>query len=1154
MKRKQHLFKMALRTLFSACLITTTTHAQEEPVFGEIIKQKEAEFDKKIEELGTTKGIGYTPYLRWKNFWSPRLAEYETFSALEKNMSSRAKSGYVDETSCTSDASWTPVGPTDFPAAGNHQRGVGRTDWVKLHPDYDNLSNFTVYTGGRCGLFRSTDNGLNWSHLGSDKFASWGTSDVVVKPVVGGPDWLMTNTGTFLRDVYGLPTHLNSNCIGLRRSTDGGITWNLIDLEGAGWDIDDRRKVTEMMVDPSNPNRVYVVVNYFSWGPTASLHPAHPTIALTGNNADHWHGQVFVSENFGDSWTPIFDGEYVSDIEFNPGNSNEFYISGHSLYRGLRTGASYSYTPLTQNLTGLNFSFASGNGHASGLEIETTADNPDALYAYGYGNGGFRGLWYSDDRGASFALRLDPTIATELAKANAVGLTHQRMDLEVSQVDENHIYLVGLTYRHSTDGGLNWTGAPVHADVNDLEVSDNNVMFMANDGGVYRSLNSGASFTPLCNGLNVSEVYNIGMSMQTDPSVPQVLEAGMLDVTCMTYTPSGWIQPTGVTGDGMTCVVDPVDPSIVYNSSQNASSFRVSTDYGANFNTYTFNFPVGVSAGIGHWVTPYMLDPNNHERLIMGKHDLIISNTITHASDAIEVLPNSAHLASRKINALDVAPTDSDIIYVGYAHGTADFDPMYANFWQDPNFFMTEQLWVTQNGGTSWTDVTPPTTGLDAWITSIEVHPTDPNTAWVTYSGYRSFSRVIKTTDGGASWTDYSTGLPAMPANDITINPLSSCDFLYLATDAGVYYRTNYMSQWECFDSNLPNMPIMDLELDPTARLLRCATFGRGVWQTPLHPLDFRVLLTDFEYEVDCYLGIVKVKPIGTNPAGTYDSYTLWENNPGGNILIETINSGSYDTDADDYHLFSEALEMGKTYHVERKAWGDCIPVQPSTIVNNIQLVPLGLSPNFTYSVNCVPSGDAILKVYLAPQPTDANPFYQFDLYEYNTPGVYGAAVFKDTRASWQQPDFPGSYEYEDGPLVFSYPLNASKTYYIKHGVWDACQSWTQKIVYDIDPPLCTVVERGPSFRNNEDEPGFLDANALNIAVYPNPANDLIYVDRKENRSLIIEIIDPTGKILMTTTSTAQVTPIDLSELATGTYYIRSSNADGIITEKIIKN
>lgn len=61
-----------------------------------------------------------------------------------------------------------------------------------------------------------------------------------------------------------------------------------------------------------------------------------------------------------------------------------------------------------------------------------------------------------------------------------------------------------------------------------------------------------------------------------------------------------------------------------------------------------------------------------------------------------------------------------------------------------------------------------------------------------------------------------------------------------LATDEGVFYRTNAMNTWVKLNTKLPNAHVIDIEYDAYDQTLYAATFGNGVWK-----LDFGVFLEE---------------------------------------------------------------------------------------------------------------------------------------------------------------------------------------------------------------------------------------------------------------------------------------------------------------------
>ena len=92
--------------------------------------------------------------------------------------------------------------------------------------------------------------------------------------------------------------------------------------------------------------------------------------------------------------------------------------------------------------------------------------------------------------------------------------------------------------------------------------------------------------------------------------------------------------------------------------------------------------------------------------------------------------------------------------------------------------------------------------------------------------------RVIKSTDGGASWANASTGLPPVPTTKLIVSPRDeSGNTLYAGTWLGVYETTDGGASWHLFGNGLPMVVVSDLYMPPDGSYLRVSTYGRGVWE-----------------------------------------------------------------------------------------------------------------------------------------------------------------------------------------------------------------------------------------------------------------------------------------------------------------------------------
>jgi hypothetical protein len=132
---------------------------------------------------------------------------------------------------------------------------------------------------------------------------------------------------------------------------------------------------------------------------------------------------------------------------------------------------------------------------------------------------------------------------------------------------------------------------------------------------------------------------------------------------------------------------------------------------------------------------------------------------------------------------------------------------------------------VSTNGGASWTNIT---TGLpNRAITSITVSRTDPATAFLTVSGFGS-GHVFRTTNTGGTWTDISNNLPNIPTNCLLIDPQTATT-LYVGTDIGIFRSTDGGATWAAFNNGIP--PVVVMKLVNSGNTIQAATYGRGAYQ-----------------------------------------------------------------------------------------------------------------------------------------------------------------------------------------------------------------------------------------------------------------------------------------------------------------------------------
>jgi hypothetical protein len=616
----------------------------------------------------------------------------------------------------------------------------------------------------------------------------------------------------------------NSNVIyvgtpagGCWKSSDNGASWIALtdDFSSLG--------VSGIAIDPNNSNIVYLATGDgdgddtysigvmkssdggsswnstgLNWSTSQSRtmrrivnHPTNSNILWVATNNGLWK-----TIDAGVNWEQVLIGS-IRDVEMNAGNPDIIYAcTGSVFYMSTAGGSSGSFSSVT-------------NGTPSGtigrLSIAVTPNDPNYVYllASDSDDNGFFGLYRSTNGGASFSLRTNtPNVfGYNTDGSDSGGQSWYDMALAVSPSNKNEVYTGGINVWKSTNGGStltalsrwNWpTGSYeyVHADIHTIDFYGN-TLFVGSDGGIFKSTDNGVNFSDITTGIQNSQFYRLGASA-TDAGT---IMAGAQDNGCSLLKNGTWTHVTG--GDGMEVIVDFANPNVMYSTSQNGNIYK-STNGGNSFN--------GTSGDItenGAWVTPYTLDPNNNNTIFAGYSNVWKSTNAGHTWNTISSFGSNA----ATIRSLVVAPSNSNIIYAA----------------------TLSSLKKTIDGGVNWTNITPVLSG--ATITYITVHDLDPNTFWISLSGFNNGVKVYKTVDGGSNWINVSGNLPNLPVNCVLYENGSN-NGIYIGTDIGIYYKNDDLLNWQSFMTDLPNVMVNELEIYYPTGKIRAATYGRGLWES----------------------------------------------------------------------------------------------------------------------------------------------------------------------------------------------------------------------------------------------------------------------------------------------------------------------------------
>lgn len=609
----------------------------------------------------------------------------------------------------------------------------GRVKSIAVHPTNPDI----LYVGAASGgVWKSTDGGQSWDPLWNDQ------SVLVIGSIAlapSDPDTIYAGTGEWT------PGYITTGPgDGLFVSTDGGASWTQQTGLGA-------TRVARVAVSPTDANRVYVA----------------------GNNGFEY------SDDGGATWTTLMAGD-ISDAVIDPSDADKIYIAVDSdaVYQTTDNGA--TWTRLAAGPTGGNADWLKLSMGLSGTH------GTDFLLAKGASD-----VWKTTDGGATWS---------------TLGGTHNYAwhgwcDLVAVAPDDEDIIVVGGSFaRRTTDGGASWsTMSNLHADhhMAVFAPSDTDIVYEANDGGLFNSTDKGANWSKASHGLVITQFYDVGSWSH----IGTVCGGGTQDQgTNMTTGGLTWENIFG--WDGGYLVIHPTDPRTIYAEHQ-GTDIHKSIDGGDNWIQKTSGI-----TGSDPWTGVITMDLNNPDTLFTGTQRVF--RTTDGCATPWTV---SSQDVSGSVTSIAVSESDPDRVYAASSGGT---------------------LLRSDDGGATnpWLDKSA---GLPTrTFTDVVVDHADENRVAVCLGGTSATGEhVFLSTDGGESWTDISGNLPNLSANAFAFDP-GAPDTSYVGTDVGVYRTQDGGTSWHAFDNGLPNVIVADLTVDRTGTLLIAATFGRGMYKVPI--------------------------------------------------------------------------------------------------------------------------------------------------------------------------------------------------------------------------------------------------------------------------------------------------------------------------------
>jgi photosystem II stability/assembly factor-like uncharacterized protein len=689
--------------------------------------------------------------------------------------------------------------------------GGGRVAAVAGIPGNSNV----YYVGAAAGgVFKTENAGVTWKAI----FEHEGTASIgalALAPSNPSIVWVGTGESKVRNDVI--------DGRGVYVSGDAGHSWKFAGLGNVG-------QVSQIIVDPTNSDVVYVAATGHAWGPNPDR-----GIFRTTDGGKTWKKVLFVNDSTG-----------AADLTIQPGNAKVLFAAMWEFRRypwTLVDGGPNSgiYRSTDGGDTWKKLSKGLPEGPLGRIAVAVAPTNPNHVYALVAAKRGM--LWQSTDLGDTW---------TEVSDNHAYDVRPFYFSrLMVSPENENKIYFLSLNLVESDDGGKTSHTADrgVHVDHHALWIDTNNPqrMIQGNDGGVYVTTDGGKSWRYL-NNLPIEQFYMVSTSSE----VPYSLCGGLQDNSAWCGVSSNlgsravsgapWYTVTG--GDGEYAVFAPSDPNIIYVDSQNGSITRLEKkDHLTRFiRPYLEGVEEMKPADLKYrfnWTSPIAVSETDANEVYLGgnivfkstdggRHWTPISGDLTRNDKSKQEVAGgpvqhdiSGAESFDTILTITLAPTDANVIWVGTDDGLVQ---------------------VTRDGGKNWANVSPP--GAPEWarVYQVGVSPFDAGTAYVTYDAHEldnPHPYVYKTADYGKTWTPIASGLPAdSPAHVVRENP-NQRGFLVVGTDTGLFYSQDAGEHWQPLKANFPVVPIYDLKFVKAADDLVVATHGRGIFVLDdIHPLE----------------------------------------------------------------------------------------------------------------------------------------------------------------------------------------------------------------------------------------------------------------------------------------------------------------------------
>ena len=699
---------------------------------------------------------------------------------------------------------WRGIGP---------YRG-GRTKTAVGIPGQPNVFYIGVCNGG---VWKTNDYGRTWNPI-FDREPTGSIGSIAIAP--SDPRIIYVGSGE------GLQRPDLSTGDGVYKSIDAGKTWTHLGLR-------DGQQIPRIVVDPRNPNRLFVAVLGHPYGPNQER-----GIYRSLDGGKTFERVLFKDENTGGSF-----------VDLDPANPQIVYAAMWEARQGPWENAAWSGTGggIFKSIDGgatwrkLTNGLPSGDDGVVQANLAIAPSRPGRIYATVAGAHSI-GIFRSEDAGESWTRATD-----DPRPAGRIG----GGDLSVPAVDPKNpdtVYITSTVTWKSLDAGKTWTGirgAPGGDDYQGIWINPNtpDTILLVSDQGAIITVNGGQTWSSWYN-QPTAQMYHV----TADNAFPYRLCSGQQESGSACVSSRGndgaitfrdW-HPAGLEEYGY-AAPDPLDPDIVYGGKI--------TRYDRRTGQVENVSPKPVRSRDFRLLrtAPVLFSPADPHTLFFASNALWktrdggrnwqqISPDLTRKTWEIP-----ASVGKYRDNAT-AKPTQRGVIY---AVGASPLD--VKRIWAGTDDGL---IHLTIDGGLHWRDVTPPQLAPFAKVSVIDAGHFDRNTSYAAINTLRVDDmrpHILRTHDAGKSWTEITNGIPdGAPVNAVREDPKRK-GLLFAGTEREVYVSFDDGDHWQSLRLNMPASSIRDVIVKDDD--LVAATHGRGFWilddVTPLRQIDASVAAGD---------------------------------------------------------------------------------------------------------------------------------------------------------------------------------------------------------------------------------------------------------------------------------------------------------------------